>query len=313
LAEIRELHRLRPLRHYIVVARLIFWVGLCGLALWQSRWPWLWGPAAVVQGFNLLGFIILLHEQVHEDILKRGSSLLNRILGICYAIPAGISATQFRIWHLDHHNELGSDTADPKRAHLTPKINRRWYKLLYCSPALFFIYARAAGREARSYTDCERRTIARERLATFLLHLALAAALYSSGGGFVLLRVYVIPLFFCFPFAFILNRLGQHYFINPDDPANWSTLINANPVWHFLFLWSNFHIEHHYYPRVPFYNLKRLNRALQPFFQANGIKNHSYGEILWGWFGLNRRAHTNWTVSQGPVSPRRARQAQPHT
>ena len=152
LDELRELHGVRPGRHLVVVLRLVLCTLLCGWALWQTRWPWLWAPVAIFQGFNILGFVILLHEQVHDAIFRGRHPGWSRFLGLFYALPSAISATQFRIWHLDHHNELGSSTSDPKRAHLTPKINKRWYKLLYCTPVLFFIYARAAAIEARSYT-----------------------------------------------------------------------------------------------------------------------------------------------------------------
>ncbi|MCP3977919.1 MAG: hypothetical protein GY716_01130 [bacterium] len=297
--ELRELHQVRPGRHFLVVVRLVASVALCGWALWQARWPLLWAPAAVWQGFNILGFIILLHEQVHECIFRGRYPRLHRFLGLAYAFPSAISATQFRIWHLDHHNELGSKTDDPKRAHLSPKRNKRWYKLLYCTPVLFVIYARAATREAGCYTAQERRTINLERLVNVVLHLGILAALLSFGGGWVLLRVYVVPIFFCFPVAFVLNRLGQHYDVDSTDPAKWSTVVDGNPAWHFLMLWSNFHIEHHYYQRVPFYNLRRLNRKLQPFFAQNEMRSRSYTQILWGWFVRNRAPHTNWDLADG--------------
>ena len=70
-----------------------------------------------------------------------------RSLALAYAIPSGISASQFTRWHLDHHAELGSSEDDPKRHYLSPKINARWYKLLYATPALFPIYFRAARKE----------------------------------------------------------------------------------------------------------------------------------------------------------------------
>jgi len=290
---LRDLHRVRPARHFVVVARLVGLVLLCGWALWQTRWPWLWVPAALLQGFNILGTVILLHEQVHEAIFRRSRPRLNRLLGLLYAMPSGISATQFRTWHLDHHQELGSNRDDPKRAHLSPKKNTRLVKLLYWTPALFLIYARGSRDEAATYPDSEQRIIRRERLGNVAFHLALIAGLLAAGGGWVL-RVHVIPLFLMFPMAFSLNRLGQHYDIDPDDPAAWSTLVNGNPLWHFVFLWSNFHLEHHYYPRVPFYNLTALNERLQPFFRERGMRNRTYREILWGWFVLNRKPHSNW-------------------
>ena len=296
--DLRDLHRVSAIRHFLTVGRLVLMVLLCGWALWQTQYRWLWVPAAIVQGFNVLGFIILLHEQVHKVIFEKSRPRLERLLGILYAMPSNISATQFSVWHLDHHDELGHAEDDPKRAHLSPKKNSRWVKLLYMTPALFPIYMRGAGREVASYPTEKRRIIQRERLLNITFHLALAFALYSFGGGWVLFRVWVLPLFFCFPPVFVLNRLGQHYDIDSTDPAKWTTLVNGNPLWHFLFLWSNFHVEHHYYQRVPFYNLRRLNQDLQPFYQRTGLRNRTYAEMLWGWFVLNKEAHTDWEIPE---------------
>ncbi|MCB1035136.1 MAG: fatty acid desaturase [Acidobacteria bacterium] len=292
--QLRELHEVRSARHFLVVGRLLLTFLAAGWALWQSRWPWLWAPAVILQGFTYLGFVILLHEQVHKIIFPTSRPKAERFLGLFYAALTGISATQFSVWHLDHHDQLGSEVEDPKRAHLSPKRNRRWFKLLYFTPALFFLYFKGAMKEARSYPPEVQKTIRRERLANTAFHLAVMATISYFGGPWVLLRVYVIPLFFGFPVAFSVNRLGQHYNIDPEDPAKWSTRVDGNPAWHFLMVWSNFHLEHHYYQRVPFYNLKKLNRALHPFFLKTGIPNRSYRELLWGWFAHNFRAHTRW-------------------
>ena len=42
LGLLRDLHRVRAWRHLVVVGRLVFFTVLCGWALWQSSWPWLW-------------------------------------------------------------------------------------------------------------------------------------------------------------------------------------------------------------------------------------------------------------------------------
>ena len=301
--ELRDLHRVSAVRHFLTVGRLLFMVGLCGWALWQTQWKWLWAPAAILQGFNVLGFIILLHEQVHKVIFEKSRPRLERLLGLLYGMPANVSGTQFSIWHLDHHNELGHSEDDPKRAHLSPKKNSRWVKLLYCTPALFAIYIKGAGREVKTYPPETQRIIQRERLLNMTFQLTLAGTIFAFG-----FRVWALPLFFCFPPAFVLNRLGQHYDIDPTDPAKWTSLVNGNRVWHFLFLWSNFHVEHHYYQRVPFYNLPRLNQGLQPFYRRVGLRNRTYAEMLWGWFARNKEAHTDWEIpermeGEGEITP----------
>jgi hypothetical protein len=113
------------------------------------------------------------------------------VLALLYAVPSGISALQFTRWHLTHHAELGDAVADPKRHHLSPKINRAWFKLLYFTPALFPIYFRAPAPD-RSYPPAP--TADRVgRQATILLHLAIMGALLA--GRVRMLARHLVPFF----------------------------------------------------------------------------------------------------------------------
>ena len=147
----RALHGSRPRGISSIAARQFAILGLATWALIRFENPLIWVPLAIVQGFTIFNFTVLLHEVVHHAVFERRRPLAERLLGFLYAIPSGISASQFTRWHLDHHAELGSDEDDPKRAHLSPKVNARWYKLLYCTPALFPMYFRAARRESSTY------------------------------------------------------------------------------------------------------------------------------------------------------------------
>lgn len=295
--EVRRLHERRPAKHFAIVGAMVTVLGASVWGLIAITNPLIWIPLAFVAGFIVFDFTVLLHEVVHDAVLRDRRTGWNRFLGYCYAVPSGISASQFTRWHLDHHAELGSDTDDPKRFHLSPKRNARWYKLLYFTPALFFIYFRAAARENATYPEPLRRRIAWERRATVAFHLSIMAALYGFGGAGVLLRAYVVPVFLVFPIAFVLNRLGQHYDIDPNDPAKWSTLMKPSLFWDWAFLFSNYHLEHHYYPRVPFYNLPRLHRLLTPFYREAGLVPRTYGALVWGWLVRNRKPHTNWSAA----------------
>ena len=157
----RDLHRKEPLRHFAVAVRQFAILALATWALIRFENPLIWIPLAIVQGFTVFNFTVLLHEVVHHTIFERRRPRLERALGFLYAVPSGISASQFTRWHLDHHAELGSDEDDPKRHHLSPKVNARWYKLLYCTPVLFPIYFRAARRESSTYPAPLQNAIAR--------------------------------------------------------------------------------------------------------------------------------------------------------
>ena len=292
--ELRKLHQKRPLLHAAVAFGNVAALVLSGLAIVHfDRW-YLWLPFALVAGFAIFDFTVLLHEVVHRAVLPKSDERSYRILGLLYAMPSGISASQFTKWHLDHHLNLGSDEDDPKRHYLSPKINARLIKFLYFTPALFAIYFRAAAKETASYEPDLRKRIARERLATIALQLGVLALIAYLGGWAIAWKLYIVPIFFVFPVAFALNRLGQHYDIDPSDPAKWSTLMKASWFWDAAYLFSNYHLEHHYFPGVPFYNLPKLQKLLGPFYAKREMTPHSYGELVWRYLILNRKPHTNW-------------------
>jgi fatty acid desaturase len=292
--ELRRLHQKRPWLHAFVAFANFAVLALAGAAIVHFDQWYFWLPFAVVAGFAVFDFTVLLHEVVHRAVLTQSSDGAYRVLGLLYAVPSGISAAQFTKWHLDHHAGLGSYEEDPKRHYLSPKRNARWLKALYFTPALFPIYFRAAAREARSYDAPLRRRIALERLATIAFQLGVLLAIALIGGWFIAWKLYVVPVFFVFPIAFALNRLGQHYDIDPSDPAQWSTLMKGSWFWDAVYLFSNYHLEHHYFPGVPFYNLPRLQKLLLPFYAKRGMTAHQYPELVWQWLVLNRKPHANW-------------------
>jgi fatty acid desaturase len=302
LGTLKALHDRAPLRHFAVVFRQAIVFSGAFAAGWTFDDLWVRVPVAIVLGFCVFDGTVLLHEVVHRAVFRKDRPRAYRALGLLYALPSGISPSQFTRWHLDHHAELGSGKDDPKRAHLSPKRNSRWVKLLYATPALFPIYFRAARKESAAYPAPLRRTIAHERIAATLLHLAVAATILLLGGWERLAWLWAVPVFLVFPPAFTLNRLGQHYDIVPGEPAKWGTRMARSRFWDFAYLWSSYHLEHHYFPAVPFYRLRELNAALTPFFEREGVRERRYGELLVDWLVKNRAPHTDWAAPAEPAS-----------
>lgn len=298
-----QLSEKKPAIHLVYAARQFAIVLVCGVILFQNIPWWAAAPLIVLQGFTFFNMTTLLHEVVHSSIFAKRKPAAERALGLLYAITSGISASQFTKWHLDHHDGLGTEDEDPKRHWLSPKRNLRWFKALYCTPALMVIYFRAAANEVRTYPAELRALIARERTATIVIQLTVGAALYSFGGMGAMLRVWFLPYFIVFPIAFTINRLGQHYNIDPTNPLKWATVMQPSGLWDFLFVYSNYHAEHHYFPRVPFYNLRKLHMILRPMYNELGLKPHTYREILWEWFVMNRKPHTNWELAGPEPTP----------
>jgi len=291
---LRELHQKRPVLHFAVTVALVSTLVLSTLAILHFQVWYLWLPFAVVSGFAIFNFTVLLHEVVHQAVFSKPGKGLYRFVGLLYAVPSGISSTQFTKWHLDHHAGLGSYEEDPKRHYLSPKINARWFKLLYFTPVLFPIYFRAARQEAASYPAELQKRISVERNLTIAFHLTVLAIVVTVAGWAIAWKAYLVPYFFVFPVAFALNRLGQHYDIEPSEVAMWSTLVPSSWFWNVVYLCSNFHLEHHYFPGVPLYNLPRLQKLLKPFYEKHGFSARTYPQLFWRYIVLNRKPHTNW-------------------
>jgi fatty acid desaturase len=294
---LKELHHKSPARHAAIAVRQFLMLIVASAVAWKFPQPWIWIPAALVSGWTVFNFTVLLHDALHHAVFNGPHPKGDRALSLLYAIPSGISASQFTRWHLTHHAELGDAEADPKRHYLSPKVVKAWYKLLYFTPALFPIYFRAARRETASYPEPLRRKIASERRVTIAFHVAVMAALYFFGGPGVLARVYLVPVFLVFPIAFALNRLGQHYAIDPADPAKWGSILKPSRFWDFWYLNSAYHLEHHYFPGVPMYHLRRLHFALRPFFEEIGWKPTTYGRLFRAWIFENKTPHTDWHLA----------------
>jgi len=296
---LRQLHHKQPHRHFAIALRQVFLLIACPILIYQVPVWWVQLPVSILMGFVIFSFSVLLHEAVHGCIFNHDPRGLTARLGFVYGIISGLAPAQFTRWHLDHHNNLGTDDDDPKRAHLSPKINARWYKLLYMTPALFPIYFRAARIAAKRYPPELQKTIQRQRMVAIGLHLSWLAVAWFAFSPLFAFWAAIFPVFFVFPVAFTVNRLGQHYVIDPDDVAKWSTLMRSNGFWNVLYLYSSLHLEHHYFPAVPCYKLPALQRALKPFYARRGIAPVGYARLLRVWFLDNHHPHTR-LQSRGP-------------
>ena len=245
----------------------------------------------------------LLHEVVHSSVFDNRRAGWNRALGLLYAPTSGISASQFTRWHLDHHDNLGSSEDDPKRHWLSPKRNARWFKLLYCTPALIPIYFRAAASEARSYPAALRRTIVLERLATVSLQLGLAAALVNLGGWGPGPRVG----------GSLLPRLPRGVHAQPPRPALRHRPLapaevvhghGAEPAVGLPVRLLELPRRAPLLPQRAFLQPPEAAPAARPLYAELGIKPHTYREIVWEWFVRNRAPHTDWDKAgeTGPVA-----------
>jgi fatty acid desaturase len=68
-----------------------------------------------------------------------------------------------------------------------------------------------------------------------------------------------------------IRGMSQHTFLeNQSDTVLGTRSILTNPVTAFFMCNENYHLEHHLYPGIPWYNLPRLHQALRNELIARG-------------------------------------------
>lgn len=111
-------------------------------------------------------------------------------------------------------------------------------------------------------------------------HLLMASAIILSGN-------YLLLLFFTFPMASssiasYTITMVQHTGLQPDiaDSRKCCRSVKVNPIYEFLYWNMNYHIEHHMYAGVPFYNLPELSKALEADMPERKTLFQAYKEII---------------------------------
>ncbi|NMO21363.1 fatty acid desaturase [Pyxidicoccus fallax] len=219
----------------------------------------------LVAAASLHGISLFTHEAVHGSLSRR--RWLNHLGGVVCALPVLQNFAAYKVLHLRHHRDLGGGK-DPD--HYANYTGRRWLemlmhvgRLLAGYPAYITMIPILGWRHG---TSSERRWIELE-VALLVVGAGLAVAFVP---GHVLLHAWVIPMLIINTLVNI-RGMSQHTFLpESNHPVRGTRTILSNPVTRFFMCNENYHLEHHLYPRVPWYSLPELHRTLRPELVARG-------------------------------------------
>jgi fatty acid desaturase len=275
IATLRALSRIDVPRTLATVA--LDWLVIAGaiaLALGLDH------PAATVLAVLVIGgrqhaLTVLAHDAVHQRFLP--NRRLNDWLGdLLVAWPVFISVCAFRTVHGPHHRFTGEDGDGNRRAwrthHADGRLTREW---TYPKSALGL--ARTLLRRAAVLTGAF--WIVRGLVAPFVLRRP-AIELVARLGYFAIvawvvtwqqwwhevLVLWLLPYCTWHIFVQYVRLVCEHSGAiaeHPDFARTRSTM--PGPLGRLLVLPHHIghHIEHHWYPSVPWYNLPRLHMALR--------------------------------------------------
>ena len=269
-ARLAELHQRSDLRAGIdVVLWLMLLVG-AGSWAWVALGSWWAIPAFVVYGALYGGAADpRWHECGHGTAFR--TSWLNELVYFPASFMLLREPTVWRWSHVRHHSDTIVVGRDAEIVFPRPIDVRAWTVNLFgltSVPALVRRIVRHAcdrlDADVAGYVPSElhRRVVWEARSYLVGIVGVLAACVVTA--GFVPLLFVVGPTFYG---AWLMAFFGttQHAGLREDVlDHRWNTrTVYMNPVFRFLYLNMNYHIEHHMFPTVPYRNLPALHGAIR--------------------------------------------------
>ena len=268
-----ELHQIRHHHYARLVTFVLLYVtaafGAYHLATTYAGELWFYAalvPLVLVSAASLHGISLFTHEGVHGTLSRNHH--WNRWLSILCALPVLQNYSAYRVLHLRHHLHLGKE-GDPDHY---PNYTRwtwlqfilYWGRLLIGYPVYLVAIPLLGFRHG---TAADRRWIAVE--VGLLLLAVLTVVLFAPPWPLVLFG-WILPMMVINTLVNI-RGMSQHTLLEHHaDTILGTRSIQTNRVTAFFMCNENYHLEHHLFPGVPWYNLKRLHEALRGQLAAQG-------------------------------------------
>lgn len=295
IAALRQLSLPERLVELLVFPSL--WLAGAACVLHQIQLPpsptgyLLQAAGTLLAALGLNAFVLLLHEGMHGTLFS--SRIWNRWISVLLGGCVLISFTAYQVMHTEHHRYLGDPRDPDEYRNYTSSPTLLWALHYVRLTVGCFLYVLLIPVLAwRRGTTAERRRIVEE-------YLLLAAAWTAAGLTMpfeALLHGWLIPLLV----VAVLTQLRgftQHGLTDPDDPLLASRSIHPGPVVRFLVLNENYHLEHHLYPEIPSYNLRKLHLLL-----ADRLPRQVTGTSYSGF--LARFLRATWRRDDAPIGAR---------
>jgi fatty acid desaturase len=317
---VREFSRLRPWRSVRDTAWM--WMGI--LLAWAVVFifPTWWAAAAAIPviGTRYYGLFIIGHDGMHRRIFASGpaSDLFTDVFLIG---PIGMCNRVNSRPHLEHHQHLANDEDPDLHKHACfNKASRLEYVLFLTGLAsvitvfrTLFLGAQraavarpAAGADAESAGPVKRAHRARDLVIIAAWQALLLGGLTSmagtalggrsvaeivSRGWWAYPALWVLPVYAFTYLPNLIRSFVEHSHPEEDDVADEHRLVTflSNPVER-LFLAPmnmNYHITHHLWPSIPYYNLPEADAEVRgrPAALREGLSwRRTYVGYLWRYY-----------------------------
>ena len=272
---IRNLHKLDKRWNLIILMHYAIWLaaGYCAV-----RSHYLVSDIALylIGGLSLSTLSVLGHESSHNLFTRNAT--IDRWLGFFCGIPVLFSMAGYRVVHPLHHKFLHteSDPDDIENVSSSPALLRIVYILTFIAGVYLYLIM-VPLNALRKGNRNERMGVIFEGLAMTLI----CGAFWMLLPHRIMLKGWLFPLLVAGQFA-NLRGIAEHGMTSGGNELTDTRTVTTHPALAFMMCNINYHLEHHLYPGVPWYNLPKVHDLFSEEYLAAGSSVYrSYGVFLW--------------------------------
>ncbi|MFZ4712947.1 MAG: fatty acid desaturase [Bacteriovoracaceae bacterium] len=249
--------------------------GVIVICIFASHWSLWFFPFsfAIISGLQV-ALSILLHDGAHHNMHK--NKWWNEVLTDFFcSVPLTTFTKYYRALHLTHHRYTSSEIDDPER----PLFRYLGFNYAKMSKKEFFIMLvkDLFGVTVIKYSIWMNKFIfglqKNGKLEKLTLREIFVFVLFWTTWIFLFWKMHMLLLSLVLWFVPLvtttitlikLHAHGEHFFPESDNEFERTYTHDFNIVTQFFIypLNSDLHLEHHLYPTVPWYNLKKLQNRL---------------------------------------------------
>lgn len=269
--EFKSLFQTKPYKH--VLAMMYNWLVIITVisAYLHFNTFYLYPIAIIIIGARMHALTILMHDATHYRFLKNRK--WNDIISNFFTMyPIFTSIERYRANHLMHHQHLNSED-DPdwvakltKREFQFPKSKREF---LITTFSYFTMYQGILDAIwfAKRYKnpDKKKKQMSKGSKLKVVFYILLFGVVTFFGIWKIYLIFWIVPYLTTFFMFQYIRSVAEHYGeMAYEDDLSSSRTVRTSFLEEFFFAPHSvgYHLEHHLFPGVPFYNLKRLHSAL---------------------------------------------------
>ena len=268
---IRDLHRLRPAWNFVIALYLAIWIAAGFLVVQTPPWPIRLACYAAI-GVSIHALAILMHEAIHSTLFRRRR--LDRWAGFLLGVPALFSMTAYKVTHLVHHRHTRTPLDPDDFANVSPSRTLRslvFYAWIVAGMLAYLVHVPLGALRLGRPRD--RRAVVLEYALMALAYGGVSWLASSLGRWDVVIQAWAIPLAVAIAFG-NARSWAEHALTEPGHPLTRTRTVTSNRVTSFLMCNLNYHLEHHLFPGVPWYNLPRVHALLREDYRAAGAFVH---------------------------------------